>query len=150
MVASLTPFAQSGHGSELAGHVSVSPENREPKPHMALHCDEFAQNVVSIVAETMGKTSDEIKGPGQARALTIPRHMAMFILRVGAHWSFPKIAAVFNRDHTSVIHGVRSFADRAERSVDLRLQLQQAEEKLRSLNWAVTDSWSEYQEMGVL
>jgi chromosomal replication initiator protein len=83
-------------------------------------------HVAQIVADAFGVTVVDLKGKGRARNITYPRQEAMARIKdLLPHISSSKIGRFFNRDHTTVLHGVaavrrRGLCDRVDHL--LRLQ----------------------------
>lgn len=49
----------------------------------------------------------EVMGPGRKQRVADLRYVIMWVLRTQCHWSFPRIGREFNRDHSTVQHGVK-------------------------------------------
>lgn len=64
------------------------------------------------IARTYAMTVEDMKGPGRDRSFTIPRQHCMFVMSQQKHLSLPMIGKFLNRDHTTVLHGVRAHAAR--------------------------------------
>ena len=82
------------------------------------------QEVVSQVAEAFGLTTDNLVGPDRRQEVVLPRQIAMYLLRVEANYSLPKIGEAFGgRDHTTVMHACQKVTDLLERDDKLRRQV---------------------------
>jgi chromosomal replication initiation ATPase DnaA len=55
---------------------------------------------------------DELKSRSHARRIVRVRQQAMYLLRTRLRMSFSSIGRLLNRDHTTVLHGVRAHAER--------------------------------------
>ncbi|MBN9516918.1 hypothetical protein J0H58_00135 [bacterium] len=75
--------------------------------------------IISKVAAVFGVTAKELTGPSRLRRVLVPRQVAMFLAREACGLSFPRLAAAFGRDHTTVLHAVRKIE--AELTTDERL-----------------------------
>ena len=66
------------------------------------------QSVIREVAFRTGTTPDLLKGPRRSRPLAYPRQLA-FLLSASLcpHTSIVKISKEFNRDHTTVLYGIK-------------------------------------------
>lgn len=53
-------------------------------------------------------TLEEAVSPSRTQAFVDARHELWAILQATGHWSYPRIGALFGRDHASIIHGVRA------------------------------------------
>jgi len=57
----------------------------------------------------------DLRGPSRRRAITLPRHVAMYLARESLRQSFPAIAEQFgNRDHTTVMSACRQIGQRLQ------------------------------------
>ncbi len=66
-----------------------------------------AGTIVTDVARQTGITVGQLKGELRYANICRARHMAMWIIRRNTNLSLPLIGAIFDRDHTSVIHALR-------------------------------------------
>lgn len=71
---------------------------------------EVVAEVLAIVAREYGVAPAELTGPRRTRSVAEARLMAYALLRDTAGMSYPEIGQALGRDHTTVIHGVRSTA----------------------------------------
>ena len=81
---------------------------------MKLRCGPNAREILSTVARSHGVKVADIKGPGRFRSQVFARQDAMWRLYSTGRYSFPEIGRFLNRDHSTVIHGVRVHAKRLE------------------------------------
>lgn len=56
----------------------------------------------------------EMKGIRRDALLAHARQEAMWRMRQQGRWTLPQIGRFFNRDHTTVLHGIRAYARRLE------------------------------------
>lgn len=70
------------------------------------------QRIIAEVAAKHDLTVTSLKGERRTRPFVRARQEAFYRLRAELRLSFPQIGAIFDRDHTTVLHGVRSFAER--------------------------------------
>ncbi|QDU18118.1 DnaA/Hda family protein [Urbifossiella limnaea] len=75
--------------------------------------------IIEKVAAAFGVSPKELLGASRLRRVLVPRQVAMFLAREVCGLSFPRLAAAFGRDHTTVLHAVRKI--RAELAGDERL-----------------------------
>jgi len=66
-----------------------------------------AGTIVTHVARRTEVDVDKLLGVLRYADICRARHMAMWIIRRNTSLSLPQIGAIFNRDHTSVIHALR-------------------------------------------
>lgn len=65
-----------------------------------------------FICETYDVTRDTLIGRRRTRSIAEARHHLMWILRVVLGLSLPRIGSLLERDHTTIIHGVRKHAER--------------------------------------
>ena len=69
-----------------------------------------AAELVHAVAELHGFTADDLTGPRRFKKLAYARMHAYAVIRTVLGWSYPRIGKMFgDRDHTTVMHGVKRF-----------------------------------------
>ena len=66
------------------------------------------------LANASGFTLEELVGPGRTFKLSRIRQYGMLLAHMAGH-STPDIADVLNRDHTTVIHGIKSAQRRIKK-----------------------------------
>ena len=71
-----------------------------------------ARNIISVVAHRHRMTVDRLMTATE-RDATVARQEAMHEVRRQLRWSYPHLGALFERDHTTVMHGVRRHLERA-------------------------------------
>jgi chromosomal replication initiator protein len=82
------------------------------------------EDVVSQVAGAFGVTVQNLVGPDRRQEVALPRQIAMYLLRVEAHCSLPKIGETLGgRDHTTVMYACQKVTDLLERDDKLRRQV---------------------------
>jgi chromosomal replication initiator protein len=87
--------------------------------------------VVSQVAGAFGVTVQNLVGPDRRQEIVLPRQIAMYLLRVEANCSLPKIGEAFGgRDHTTVMHACQKVTDLLERDGKLRRQVIEIREQI--------------------
>lgn len=65
--------------------------------------------IIKRVAAAFGVSPKELLGASRLRRVLVPRQVAMFLAREACGLSFPRLAAAFGRDHTTVLHAVRKI-----------------------------------------
>lgn len=63
--------------------------------------------ILAEAASAFGVRSEDLTGRCLSRRLTQLRQVAMYVVRLRCHLSYPEIARVFRRDHTTVIYACR-------------------------------------------
>jgi len=88
-------------------------------------------DVVSQVAGAFGLSVENLVGPDRRQEVVLPRQIAMYLLRVEANCSLPKIGeALGGRDHTTVMHACQKVTDMLERDDKLRRQVIEIREQI--------------------
>ncbi len=69
------------------------------------------ERIIRIVSEHYGMTVDEIKSKSNARSISQPRQVAMYLCKRMTRHSFPEIGKEFGgKHHTTVMHSVEKIA----------------------------------------
>jgi chromosomal replication initiator protein len=72
-------------------------------------------DLLAEIAEILGVTIEALKSKGRQRPLVTLRQIAMYVIREMTDSSYPTIARLFGgRDHTTVMHAVRTIEDRTK------------------------------------
>ncbi|MDP8956361.1 MAG: chromosomal replication initiator protein DnaA [Actinomycetota bacterium] len=90
---------------------------------------------VTILEETgayFGLTPDDLVSKSRSRPMTTARHMAMYLLRELTGLSLIKIGERFDRDHTTVIHGIRKIESLMPARGSVYRQVQELTKKIRA------------------
>jgi chromosomal replication initiator protein len=66
--------------------------------------------ILLAVARFYGIKIDDLKGKSRHKQIVAPRHIAMYLLREDGHLSTPEVGRLLNRDHTTVLHGIKQVA----------------------------------------
>jgi len=86
--------------------------------------------VVDVVARTFNLTVERLLSPDRSRNVSLPRQIAMYLMRE-TNISLPQIGqALGGRDHTTVMYACDKVADMLERDDQLRRQVVQIRNKL--------------------
>ena len=72
------------------------------------------------MAAATGTTIEELTGRGQGRRMAFVRFACFLQLRRLKGFSLPQIGAIFNRDHTTVLHGIRRAEKMEKASASFR------------------------------
>jgi len=71
-------------------------------------------NLNVVIAPTVlyyGVNADDLKARSRHKQIVEPRQLAMYLLREDAHLSTPEVGRLLNRDHTTVLHGIKQVAN---------------------------------------
>lgn len=69
------------------------------------------QNLLSVISFVSGQPENEILGTSRARGLVLCRHVYYHIAREKMGLKLAQIGSFFNRDHTTIIHGLNKVKD---------------------------------------
>lgn len=67
--------------------------------------------ILMAVARYFGVRVDDLKGRARHKQIVVPRQIAMYLLCQDAHLSTPDAGRLLNRDHTTVMHGLKQVAN---------------------------------------
>jgi chromosomal replication initiator protein len=67
--------------------------------------------ILTAVARYFGIKADDLKGKARHKQIVGPRQVAMYLLREDGHLSTPEVGRLLNRDHTTVLHGMKQVAN---------------------------------------
>jgi chromosomal replication initiator protein len=86
--------------------------------HMA---DLSPERIVKEVAQHFHLSEEQLTGRSRARAVSIPRQLAMFLIREETDTSLPQIGQILGgRDHTTILHGCGKISSQIETDDRLR------------------------------
>ena len=87
--------------------------------------------IIEAVARFHNLRSVDITGSKRTRALTRPRHIAMFLARTHTSLSFPELGREFGgRDHSTIQHGYHKVREELEVDPDLAYKVKLIEQGL--------------------
>jgi chromosomal replication initiator protein len=88
-------------------------------------------SVIEVVARLNNLRSADITGKKRTRALTEPRHLAMYLARKHTRLSFPELGREFGgRDHSTIQHGYHKVEQDLATDPDLVHQVRLVEQSL--------------------
>src|SRR5205814_2441461 len=91
-----------------------------------------AQAILDETASYFGLTRQDLVSKNRSRPLTTARHVAMYLLRDCTGLSLIKIGELFDRDHTTVLHGVKKIEILMRARGSVYTQVQALTRKIRS------------------
>jgi len=92
-----------------------------------------AQEILCAVAEHCGVEVKAFSGRSRARAISQPRHVAMYLVRELTHMSYQEIARLFGRrEHSTVIFACRKISRALTEDSSLRKTVEDIGRKLRA------------------
>lgn len=68
--------------------------------------------IIDVVAAWYRVTLKDLVRKDRSRTIVIARHTAMYLIRELTSLSLPEIGALFNRDHTTVVHALNNIERR--------------------------------------
>ncbi|MDQ2682055.1 MAG: chromosomal replication initiator protein DnaA, partial [Chloroflexota bacterium] len=90
-----------------------------------------ASDIVEVVSGHFRVAVSDLQGRSRSREIVVPRQIAMYLLRELTKLSLEEIgAALGNRDHTTVMHGIEKITRELESDSTLRTHVLQLRESL--------------------
>ena len=94
--------------------------------------DHSPKAILEAVAQEFNLTVSELKGPRRTRRISVPRQLAMYLMRDLAQLSFPQIGEFLGgRDHTTVMHGTSKIEKSLEQDTEIREKMERVRVRLR-------------------
>lgn len=120
-----------GHPLDARSAALALAEQRPMPSHLT------PEQVVTTVARHYGLSAQDLRGRSRAKAVVLPRQVAMYLIREITKASLPATGAELGgRDHTTVKHGCDKVRLLLEEDDALRLQASSIRERLYSLSSA--------------
>ena len=91
-----------------------------------------AAAVLTAVSRYYGVKLDDLKSKARHKQIVIPRQIAMYLLHEDARLSTPEIGRLLNRDHTTVLHGLKQVTTDIARDGPARAAVRGVREVLAS------------------
>jgi chromosomal replication initiator protein len=91
-----------------------------------------AELILAETAAYFSLTRADLVGKSRSRPLTTARHVAMYLVRECTGLSLLKIGELFDRDHTTVMHGLKKVETLMKERGGLYRQVQDLTRKIRS------------------
>lgn len=79
----------------------------ETIPVRANRNDELIKNIIKIVSDITGVDKDSMMSKKKQNNICDARHLAIYFIREFTDLSLPKIAAIFKRNHSTIISNIR-------------------------------------------
>jgi chromosomal replication initiator protein len=70
-----------------------------------------SSSVLTAVGRYFDVKVEDLKGKARHKQIVVPRQIAMYLLREDAKLSTPEVGRLLNRDHTTVLHGIKQVAN---------------------------------------
>jgi chromosomal replication initiator protein len=87
--------------------------------------------IVGAVCERFGLRPSDLASRRRSRHVALPRQVAMYLCRRLLNASFPHLGELFQRDHSTVIHGVTTIEHRVKDDPSFLLTVEQIEDTIR-------------------
>ena len=88
--------------------------------------------IKEVICKEYDVTMEDMNSKKRSRSIAYPRQIAMYLTRMLTDLSLPKIGEEFGgRDHSTVIHAYDKIKEEIESSMDLSIQIQQLNEKIK-------------------
>lgn len=84
------------------------------------------------VCEFYSISLGELKSKSRSKSIAFPRQIAMYLSRQLTDLSLIKIAESFNRDHSTIIHGIDKISELRDEDENLNIELNKLEEQIKA------------------
>ena len=98
-----------------------------------LHELDVFDDIVAI-CKPYGVRLSELPGSSREAHIVSARHESMKFFRVRFKWSFPAIGRLFDKDHTTVMHGVEKISRELPKNAQLQNELTLLKDGLYNTN----------------
>lgn len=90
----------------------------ESTANFIMHREEWTACIAiqQIVAEHYGCKLTDMAGHRRARIVSVPRMVAMYLCRKLTNTSFNTLGFIFNKDHTTIMSGIKRVTAMMEKS----------------------------------
>jgi chromosomal replication initiator protein len=90
------------------------------------------ERIRELVARRWRVRADALSSKRRTKDLTIPRQVAMYLIKEALGMSLTRIGELFGgRDHSTVIHSIRKVEEDMERDPEFRRQVEAARDEMR-------------------
>ncbi|MBL8758048.1 MAG: chromosomal replication initiator protein DnaA [Phycisphaerae bacterium] len=91
------------------------------------------QTIINAVTDFYGVKMTDLQSKRRQRSIALPRQLCMYLARRNTRYSLEEIGGYFGgRDHTTVMHAVRTIDDRRETDEEFAGVIRALEDKLRA------------------
>lgn len=88
--------------------------------------------IKQVITDSYGLQSGDLESKNRSKQIAFPRQIAMYISRQLTDLSLLKIANSFNRDHSTIIHGIDKITAEIEVDEDLENEIDAIIERIKS------------------
>lgn len=111
------------------GRLEFVPEDEPQKP---MPCE-----VLKAVCARFRITRARLEGRDQGPSIAPARQLAMYLMIYECGLSKKDVGRRFERDHTTVLHGVRQISKRIQADIEVRETVEELTRQLRSGRWII-------------
>jgi chromosomal replication initiation ATPase DnaA len=98
-------------------------KTREQIPPMPEYKTISPMEIINKVLDATGLTMKELTGKERYQRIIVGRHVAMYVIRDVCGLTVVNIGKLFNRDHTTVIHGISNVMSMIETGSEAHIKL---------------------------
>lgn len=91
------------------------------------------EDIQHVVEGYFRVSHEDLVGRGRSRAITYPRHIAIYLCREILDIPFNSIAQKFGRDHSTAMHSVKAVEDMLAKNWELQGELENLQRLIREL-----------------
>ena len=99
-----------------------------------------APEIQRVVSEYYRISLDDLQSTRRDRAIARPRQIAMYLTKVLTPLSLPDIALCFKRDHTTIIHAVRTIEGLIQQDKKMAAQIAEITSALKAGNYVKSNT----------
>jgi chromosomal replication initiator protein len=88
------------------------------------------ESIIAKVSDRFDVSVEELKSKNKQRRISDARQICMYLIREMTDLSLPRIGELFNRDHTTVLHGYRSVGTAMADDLEMRSLLADMQREL--------------------
>lgn len=93
------------------------------KPVIKLPLPPRMEKIERAISTVSGVPIEAIRGTSRDAAIVSARHAVWYATRVYAGYSLPRIGEIYDRDHTTIMNGIRRIAQSEDRINSVRAAL---------------------------
>jgi chromosomal replication initiator protein len=89
-----------------------------------------SKQILASVASYFHESPETLTGPSRYTSATIPRYVAMKLIRDNLGYSLPRIGRIFRRTHSTVFSGLHCLENKIQNRPDIACMYNELEHKL--------------------
>ena len=86
--------------------------------------------ILTAVIKHFSIRAKDLKGPSRAKMFSLPRQIAMYLIRRYTQMGFREIGLIFGKDHSTAIHAIHKIEIEIESDLELKRNLEAIREQL--------------------